>query len=229
MTLPASGPFAKPGNSVMSKSNPSSSAPVALILMGSQCPYCPAVLKALQALLASGDISELEIRNIEENPEIARELGVRSVPWVRIGNLELEGLRSEKELRDWAARAAADSGSTDWLNELLASGNFIKPLQRIKSDPAMMDALLTLFADPDTPLNTQIGISAIMEELQGSPHLTAIVDRLGELTKHTNARIRGDACYYLALSGSPRATNYIKALLKDRDAGVREIAQDSLE
>jgi hypothetical protein len=213
----------------MSKSNNASTAPAALLLMGTHCPYCPGVLKSLQALLASGDISELETRNIEENPEVARELGVRSVPWVRIGPFELEGLRSKKELRDWAIKAASDSGGSDWLNELLASGNISKPLQRIKSDPAMMDALLALFADPDTQLNTQIGISAIMEELKDSTHLTAIVDQLGELTKHNDARIRGDACYYLALSGSPQASAYIRALLDDDDAGVREIAQESIE
>jgi hypothetical protein len=213
----------------MSKSNNASTAPAALLLMGTHCPYCPGVLQSLQALLASGDISELETRNIEENPEVARELGVRSVPWVRIGPFELEGLRSEKELRDWAIKAASDSGGSDWLNELLASGNISKPLHRIKSDPAMMDALLALFADPDTQLNTQIGISAIMEELKDSTHLTAIVDQLGELTKHNDAGIRGDACYYLALSGSPQASAYIRALLDDDDAGVREIAQESIE
>jgi hypothetical protein len=213
----------------MSKSNNTRTAPAALLLTGTHCPYCPGVLQSLQALLASGDISELETSNIEENPELARELGVRSVPWVRIGPFELEGLRSEKELRGWAIKAASDSGASDWLNELLASGNISKPLQRIKSDPAMMDALLALFADPDTQLNTQIGISAIMEELKDSTYLSAIVDRLGELTKHDDARIRGDACYYLALSGNPQASAYIRALLDDDDAAVREIAQESIE
>ena len=213
----------------MSNPNNASSAPAALLLMGTHCPYCPSVLKALQALLASGDISGMETRNIEENPEVARELGVRSVPWVRIGRFELEGLRSEKELRDWAVKAASAAGDSDWLNELLASGNTSKALQAIKSDPAMMDTLLALFTDPDTQLNTRIGISAIMEELQGSSYLTAIVGQLGELTKHDDARIRGDACYYLALSGSPQAGAYIRALLNDDDADVREIAQESIE
>jgi glutaredoxin len=213
----------------MSKSSNASTAPAALLLTGTHCPYCPGVLKSLQALLASGDISELETRNIEEHPELARELGVRSVPWVRIGSIDLEGLRSEKELRDWAIKAASDSAGSDWLSESLASGNISKPLQRVKSDPAIMNALLALFADPETQLNTQIGISVIMEELKDSTHLTAIVEQLGELTKHDDARVRGDACYYLALSGSPQASAYIKALLNDNDAGVREIAQESME
>jgi HEAT repeat protein len=203
--------------------------PDALMLMGTHCPYCPSVLKALQALLESGDISHLETHNIEENPEIARELGVRSVPWVRIGPFELEGLRSEKEFREWAIKAAADDGHTDWLEELLSSGNISKPLGLIKSDPSMMDALLKLFADPDTQLNTQIGISAIMEDLQGTDTLSAVVDQLGALTQHEDTRVRGDACHYLALSGSPKAAAFIKPLLDDSDANVREIAKESLE
>ena len=106
--------------------------------------------------------------NIEQRGDIARELGVRSVPWVRIGSFELEGLRSEQELAEWAARASARSGMTEWLNELLSSGRIDKALQAVRSDPAGMDALLLLFADTDTQLNTRIGISAIMEELQGT-------------------------------------------------------------
>jgi len=207
----------------------SATTPDALMLMGTQCPYCPSVLKALQALVDSGHIHTLESFNIEENPELARELGVRSVPWVRIGSFELEGLRSEKELREWAEKAAAGTGLTNWLDELLSSGKLDKPLDRIKTDPAAMDALLKLFANPDTQLNTRIGISAIMEELQNTDTLSAIVDRLGKLTKHDDTRVRGDACYYLSLSNNPDAAAYIKPLLKDEDASVREIARESLE
>ncbi len=203
--------------------------PAALRLMGTQCPYCPGALKSLQALLKSGDIGKLEYHNIEENPELARELGVRSVPWVRIGSFELEGLRSEKELREWAAKAGTDTGLKTWLEELLSNGSISKPLERIKTEPALMNALLELFADPDTELNTRIGISAIMEDLQGSDALNAVIKPLGKLTQHDDARIRGDACYYLSLSGNPDASVYIKPLLDDEDAGVREIARESLE
>jgi len=203
--------------------------PDALMLMGTRCPYCPSVLKALQALVDSGHIHKLDTFNIEENPELARELGVRSVPWVRIGPFELEGLRSEKELREWAEKAAGGTGLTNWLNELLSSGNIDKPLDHIKTDPAAMDALLKLFADPNTQLNTRIGISAVMEELQDTDTLSAIVDRLGELTKHEDTRVRGDACHYLSLSNTPEAAAFIRPMLDDKDANVREIARDSLE
>lgn len=203
--------------------------PDALFLLGTHCPHCPTVLQGLANLVKAGTLGSLKIVNIEQRGDIARELGVRTVPWVRIGAFELEGLRSEKELREWAVKATANTGMTDWLDELLSSGNIRKPLERIKSEPALMDALLELFTDPDTGLNIRIGISAIMEDLQGTETLSSIVNRLGEMTRHEDARIRGDACHYLALSGDPAATAYIKPLLKDEDENVREVARESLE
>jgi len=203
--------------------------PDALLLLGTHCPHCPTVLQGLANLVKAGSLGTLKIVNIEQRGDIARELNVRSVPWVRIGSFELEGLRSEKELREWATRATTNTGTIDWLEELLSSGNIDKPLERVRSDPAMMDALLTLFTDPDTGLNIRIGISAIMEHLQETETLGAIVDRLGELTRHEDPRIRGDACHYLALSGNPAAATYINPLLKDEDKNVREVARESLE
>ena len=203
--------------------------PDALFLLGTHCPHCPTVLQGLANLVKAGTLGSLKIVNIEQRGDIARELGVRTVPWVRIGAFELEGLRSEKELREWAVKATANTGMTDWLDELLSSGNIRKPLERIKSEPALMDALLELFTDPDTGLNIRIGISAIMEDLQGTETLSSIVNRLGEMTRHEDARIRGDACHYLGLSGDPAATAYIKPLLKDEDENVREVARESLE
>lgn len=203
--------------------------PDALLLLGTHCPHCPGVLQGLANLVKSGTLGTLKVVNIEQRIDIARELGVRSVPWVRIGSFELEGLRSEQELAEWATRAATQSGMAEWLNELLSSGKLDQALQRIKSDPDGMDALMQLFTNPDTQLNTRIGISAIMEHLEDTEELQAIVTQLGKLTQHEDARIRGDACHYLALSGSPKAADYIRPLLQDADAEVRDVARDSLK
>ena len=203
--------------------------PDALLLLGTHCPHCPGVLQGLANLVKAGTLGTLKIVNIEQRIDIARELGVRSVPWVRIGSFELEGLRSEQELAEWAARATTRSGTAEWLNELLSSGKLGQALQRIRSEPDGMDALMQLFTDPDTQLNTRIGISAIMEHLEDSEALQAVVAQLGKLTRHEDARIRGDACHYLALSGSPKAADYIRPLLQDADAEVRDIARDSLK
>jgi thioredoxin-like negative regulator of GroEL len=203
--------------------------PDALLLMGKRCPYCPTVLKGLQALETSGEIGRLETAVIEDNPELAAELGVRSVPWVRIGPFELPGLRSEQELREWAQKAGSPAGMASYLDELLSAGSLEKGQQLVRDDPNAIHALLELLSNPDTQLNTRIGISAIMEELAGSEQLQGIIEQLDELTRHKEASIRGDACYFLALSGDNRATGFIKPLLEDPDADVREIAQDSLQ
>ncbi len=205
------------------------SPPDALLLMGRHCPYCPTVLQGLQALKAAGEIGTLETIVIEDNPELAAELGVRSVPWVRIGPYELAGLRSEQELREWAEKAGTEAGMANYLDELLSSGGLKKGMALVHSDPRAMQALLSLFGNPDTQLNTRIGISAIMEDLEGSEQLQGVIEQLGKLTKHAEASIRGDACYYLALSGSNKAAGLIKPLLADPDASVREIARESLQ
>ena len=204
-------------------------APDALLLMGRQCPYCPTVLKHLQALQAEGSIGSLETVVIEEHPERAAELGVRSVPWVRIGTFELTGLRSEQELRDWAHRAAAGAGQSELLAELLESGGIERCLELVSQDESMLRALLDLFTDPDSKLNVRIGISAVMESLAGTPALLSIAEQLHGLLSHEDARVRGDACHYLALSGAGQATDWIRPLLEDADSNVREIAADSLD
>jgi thiol-disulfide isomerase/thioredoxin len=203
--------------------------PDALMLLGTHCPYCPTVLKGLEELLKSGMIGKFVAVNIEQHPEVARELKVRSVPWVRIGPFELEGLRSEKELRTWAEAAGTESGFELYLNELLSTGKIDQAIKRIKEIPAMIKALLALFADPQTQLNTRIGISAIMEHLAGSDLLHGMVDNLGELSRRDEARIRGDAAHYLGLTGSNNAIGYLKRLIEDADPDVRAVAAESLD
>jgi len=199
------------------------------MLLGTHCPHCPSVLSGLTKLLKAGKIGTLKVINIEQRPELAREIGVRTVPWVRLGPIELVGLHSEKELEKWAENANSEAGMAAWLEELLSSGNIGKAIKLVQSTPNTINALLVLFADPEIQLNTRIGISAIMEELQDSPLLQGIVDKLGVLTGHEDARIRGDACHYLALSGAQQAIRFIKPLLQDQDPDTKELAQESLQ
>ena len=199
------------------------------MLIGSHCPYCPTVLRGLSELVKTGAVGKLEAVNIEQHPEVAHALGVRSVPWVRIGPFELEGLRSEKELREWAEAAGSEAGLASYLAELLSTGKIDRTIKLIQENPAALNALLLLFSKPETQLNTRIGISAIMEHLAGSELLQGIVDRLGELAKHDESQIRGDAAHYLGLTGSEQASTYLEPLLKDADAAVRAVARESLD
>ena len=203
--------------------------PDALLLMGRQCPYCPTMLQHLEKLQTEGSIAALETVILEDHPELARELGVRSVPWVRIGSFALAGLRSEQELRDWAHRTHSADGRSRYLAELSNVGDIASCLKQIKADNSLLRDLLAVFTDPESELNVRIGISAVMESLADTPALHAIAAELRALLTADDARVRGDACYYLSLSGTPDAADWIRPLLQDSDSNIREIAGDCLQ
>jgi thioredoxin-like negative regulator of GroEL len=211
------------------KDNEKQTPPDALLFMGTHCPYCPTVLQGLKSLQAAGVIGKLEAVNIEEHPDAAQAVGVRTVPWVRIGPFDLEGLRSEQELREWAEKAGTEAGVAAWLDELLATGKVKTVEEQLKRDPDILAVLLSLFADTDTQMNTRIGISAIIEDLEGSDQLKGQMDRLAEMLSHPDAGIRGDACHFLSLTALPRAKALIAPLLDDPEQDVRMLAKDSIE
>ena len=212
----------------MTDSEQHNSAPEALMLLGTQCPHCPYVLASLSDLVKKGVLSKLEVINLEQRPEIAKELGVQSVPWVRIGQFELTGLRSKAELEEWIEKANTSSGDTSYIEELLAEGKVNQVLGMIAKDNQLLQALLALIADGDVKINARLGVGVIMEEYEGQPELKALIPGLGELTSSEDARVRSDAAHYLSLTHDASARVYIEPLLKDDHAEVREVAEESL-
>ena len=202
--------------------------PDALLLLTSTCPYCPAVLAALSDLVKSGDIGRLEIVNIGAHPEVALRYGVRTVPWVRLGPFELEGLRSPAELKQWVERAGTPEGLAEYFHELLKEGALQKVSTSAARSPAALDALLRLLGDPDTELTVRIGINAVFEGLEGSSVLQRALETLIALSAHRDAHIRGDAAHLLSLTHSPSVQPHLERLLQDEVADVREIARDGL-
>ena len=199
------------------------------MLLGSRCPYCPSVLEGLSQLVKKGEISQLTIINLEQNPEIANKLGVRSVPWVRIGPFELEGQQTPAELASWAKRAASNEGIREYISELLNTGGIAKAEALILNNPGYFSFLLELFADDATSLNIRVGIGALMEMLAEKDFLQSHIEDLGKLTQHDNVQMRIDACHYLSLTRDRSALPFIEQLLSDEDATVREVAKESLE
>ena len=204
------------------------SPPDALLLLAPGCPHCPTVLEGLTRLVKDGRIGSLEVINIAARPELAAELGVRSVPWTRIGDLVLEGLRSPEELAQWASQAGTDAGVRAYVSERLKAGALTQLEQLVARQPQWLPALLPLIADPETELHVRIGLGALMESLAGTAPLRAIVPGLGELSTHSDHRVRSDACHYLALSGDPAAVPLLRQRLQDDEAQVREIAREGL-
>ncbi len=204
-------------------------APDALLLVSTHCPHCPAMLTALTELLKQGVIGRFEAVNLEQRPEIGQSLGVRSVPWLRIGRIELAGAHSKTELAEWAAKADSETGIADWFHLLLKEGQLPKAQAMIEADPALLAAVLPIVGNIDASLNVRLGAGVLLEEFAGSDTLRALLPRLGELSQHTDARVRADACHYLGLTGDAAAKRWLDARLNDEDADVREIAAESLQ
>ena len=198
------------------------------MLLGPHCPHCAAVLSSLSELVKQGVVSRLEVVNLEQRPDIASELGVRSVPWVRIGPFEFVGLHSEAELRSWAELSSSAQGMTKYFEQHLGDGKVKQVLAMIDKDPGLLHALTGLISDADAKINARLGVGVIFEEYEGREELRALVPQLGVLTQHQDARVRSDACHYLSLTHDASARPYIEALLDDAHAEVREVAEESL-
>lgn len=96
--------------------------PAAVVLIGPTCAHCAQVMDAMAVLVKDGSLSRIEIINAEIETELAASLGVRSVPWIKIGPFILEGAHSESELRQWAERVAAPDGMAWYFDEQLKDG-----------------------------------------------------------------------------------------------------------
>jgi len=202
--------------------------PEALLLLSTRCPHCAAVLSHLGELVKAGEIERLEVINIEHRPQLAEALGVRSVPWMRLGPFELTGLRGLEELRRWAGAAGTPQGLADYLRELLKEGELAKANTLVEGEVDNLVRLVGLLGEPDIELSVRIGIGAIVEGLEEDPRLAAAAEPLARLTEAPEAAIRGDAAHLLSYTHSPRAEPLLRRLLSDIDPDVREIAAEGL-
>ncbi len=203
--------------------------PDALLLLAPGCPHCPAVLEGLSGLVKEGVIGRLEAVNIAVHPDQAAALGVRTVPWTRIGEFELEGVQTPGELRRWAELSGTPRGMPEFFLHLLKNGRRDKVEAMARQQPQRLLALVTLLADAESSMAVRLGIGAVLEEFQGDSIAEVMIPGLGELTQNADALTRADACHYLSLIGGEAIVPYLKDCLADESAEVREIAAEALE
>lgn len=203
--------------------------PSAVVLIGTTCAHCVQVVDALHELVKDGSLSRIEIINAELETELAASLGVRSVPWIRIGPFILEGSQSTAELRQWAERVAAPDGMAWYFDEQFRDGKLANVEKMVSEEPERLSAIIPLASDTDTAIQTRIGIGALLEGLEGSGIASGLVADLGKLTGHPNARVRADACHYLALCENPDAITFLEKCIEDGDPSVREIAAEGID
>ncbi len=214
-------------------------APEALMLLSSHCAHCPSVLDSLSKLIKSGELGNLQVINLEQNPEAMQQYKVRSVPWVRIGKHELTGAQTIEALQqriNWTKEEQQNTDNGAHENQaadfdfLLSEGQVAKVITTIQNDPSAIQDIMTLLGDPGTVLSTRIGIGVVFEEFARTDLLKSLVDDLGTLSTHQDQRIRADALHYLGMTGDSRAIEYLLAAEnnKENNDEIKEIIDDSL-
>jgi thioredoxin-like negative regulator of GroEL len=203
--------------------------PRALLLIAPGCPHCAALLQALSELVKEAIIARLEVVNLAADPDAGRAYGVRSVPWLRLGEFELTGALSKGQLRDWVERIGSSQGWMAYFKERLAGGDRHGVDALIRTEPLRINALVQLLSDPALSVDVRVGIGAVFEELSGTDIAAGAVHGLAGLTGHAHATVRADAVHLLGLTKSPEAVAVVRARLQDEDPQVREIAEEALE
>lgn len=199
------------------------------LLVATGCTHCPVVLEALTTLLKNGRIAKLSIVNIQQAPERAAELGVRSVPWLQLGPFTLTGMHSLAELTDWVDQAGSIEGMSRYLDEQLKQGNLPGVENLLKKQPEMLGAIIPLMEDENTNMKTRFGIDVLIENLAMTLDLSPLISELGKLSTSKRQALRADATHYLSLTRHKAAIPFLEARLKDDNKDVQEIARDSLQ
>ena len=132
------------------------------------------------------------------------------------------------ELKLQVRAACGADGLADYFHILLMEGQLKRVLEIVRVRPDALAGLLPVVANPEASMNVRFGAGAVFENQAGTPALRALVDRLGELSAHVDARVRADACHYLGLSADGEARRFLEIRLSDDNEEVCEIAAESL-
>ncbi|GMR19869.1 MAG: hypothetical protein BMS9Abin36_0464 [Gammaproteobacteria bacterium] len=201
----------------------------ATLLVSSSCHHCAAVMRNLGELLKLGRLGVLNMINIEQRPEMARQLGVRTVPWTKIGPFELQGMYTYAELERWANASDDPGGWSEYVLMLLGSGQLQAAGQFVQQHPSMLEKVPEIISHPETDIQVRVGVSALLEERAGKKEIIELIPGLSRLVKHKERRVRADAAYFLGLTHHASAEPVLKILEGDESPEVREIAKEAME
>lgn len=202
--------------------------PDALVLVATGCPHCAALLDGVSALVKTGVIGRLEVVNLAVHPDVAGMHGVKTVPWIRLGDFEFDGALTPGELRSWAEKCGSEAGARDYFFEMLKTGRRVRVENVIRKNPIQAVRLVELLADRDASMVVRLGIGAVLETFRGTGLPGAMVPGLGELALFGDKLVRADACHFLSLIGGDAVKPYLRQCLEDDDPQVREIAREEL-
>ena len=193
------------------------------------CPHCLGVKRALEQLINEESIGELEVIDIIRQPELAAELGIKTVPWLEMGALTFSGEQSLQTLREWAQRLSEPEAMVDYYQKLLTDGELAVAEQVLQKNPSTLSSLLSLMVRDELPMQVRIGVVALFEGVAGEAQLQALIPALTAWLAHKDYRIRVDIAYLLELTAANEAITPLKKLLQDENLEVQEAAAEAIQ
>ncbi len=191
------------------------------------CQVCPQMEKTFFELQKKGEISELKVIDVQQQPELAEKYHIRSVPYYLINGIAFTGLKSQTEILS-LLNAETDQRLGIWISDQLAQGNLSEVETRIANEPQLREAMMQLLEDVDTPLMARIGLTAVIESLAGSGFFSGLENRFIQLADHPEERIAIDAIYYLQLLSTPASLGKLADIARSGHAELQQQAQELL-
>lgn len=192
------------------------------------CAVCPQMEKIFHSLHQSGAIQKLNIVDVAEQPQLAEQYNIRSVPYYLINGIAFTGLKSRHDIMEILGQDD-DQKLQVWIAEKLGEGSLDEVEHKLTHDTDSRLAMMTLLEDSDTELVVRIGLSAVIETLAPSGFLNHLEARFIELAEHPEERIAIDALYYLHLLSTPESLKKLTQILHQDNPVLQQQARELLQ
>ena len=193
------------------------------------CQLCPQMEKIFKNMYESGAVNSLEVMDVAQHPEIAKQYNIRSVPFYLINDVAFSGLKSATDIRQLLGMDETKKFEQQ-ISQLLTEGDLGSTQELVSSNEGARKAMIQLLTNEDTELLIRIGLTAVFESLAGTGIFIEFEDQIIEMAENPDERIAIDAMYYLSLMATESSIRHLSEMSQSNaSASLRGQAQELLE
>ncbi len=192
------------------------------------CQVCPQMERLFHQMHQQGAITDLQIFDVQQHPELAQKHNIRSVPYYLINGVAFNGLKTRGEI-DQLLQKDDEAKWIEMIREELSNGELESVEQVIRQYDAARKAMIELLMDADTALVVRIGLTAVIESLATGELLKDYEQSFIDMTAHEDERIAVDALYYLSLMETPACLSTLNEMAINGPDNLRAHALELLE
>ena len=208
-----------------------------LLFVAPGCSACPHQIRSVATLALASEKIGVEVVNATQEPELAAQYQVRSVPTTVVDDeLIMVGVISPSELALRILAQKSPEGGKVLFSSLVESGRFADAAARLwdTKEEKAFEAFLELWEK--STMESRVPLFLVMEEALTVdprsldplvPHLIAGLEE-GESLDEDPSR-RGDTADLLGRIGHPDVEPVLEAMTRDPNPEVAEAAEEALE